>query len=91
MGTRRLLSSPFLGDILGLPYRVLNINHKKELLRGLWVVRSRARGYKSPSMGLYLWLPCPSAHVELPLNLRGGMRMEQRHGILLRGCGLLGV
>ena len=23
--------------VLGLPYRILNINHKKELLRGLWV------------------------------------------------------
>ena len=31
--TRRLLSSSFLG----LPYRILNINHQKELLRGLWV------------------------------------------------------
>ena len=31
--TDRPLSSSFLG----LPYRILNINHKKELLRGLWV------------------------------------------------------
>ena len=31
--THRPLSSSFLG----LPYRILNINHKKELLRGLWV------------------------------------------------------
>ena len=31
--THRPLSSSFLG----LPYRVLNINHKKELLRSLWV------------------------------------------------------
>ena len=23
---------------LGLPYRILNINHKKELLRSLWVL-----------------------------------------------------
>ena len=23
--------------VLGLPYRVLNVSHKKELLRGLWV------------------------------------------------------
>ena len=30
--THRPLSSSFLG----LPYRVLNINHRKELLRGLW-------------------------------------------------------
>ena len=29
----RLLSSSFLG----LPCRILNMNHKKELLRGLWV------------------------------------------------------
>ena len=31
--THRLLSSSFLG----LPYRILNINHEKELLRSLWV------------------------------------------------------
>ena len=31
--THRPLSSSFLE----LPYRVLNTNHKKELLRGLWV------------------------------------------------------
>ena len=31
--THRLLSSSFLG----LPYRILNMNHKKELLRSLWL------------------------------------------------------
>ena len=31
--THRLLSSSFLG----LPYRIRNMNHKKELLRSLWV------------------------------------------------------
>ena len=31
--THRLLSSSFLG----LPYRILNMNPKKELLRSLWV------------------------------------------------------
>ena len=31
--THRLLSSSFLG----LPYRILNMNHKQELLRSLWV------------------------------------------------------
>ena len=31
--SHRLLSSSFLG----LPYRIPNINHKKELLRSLWV------------------------------------------------------
>ena len=35
MGTHRLLSSSFLG----LPYRILKMNHKKELLRSLWVVQ----------------------------------------------------
>ena len=33
VGTHRPPSSSFL------PYRILNINHKKELLRGLWVLR----------------------------------------------------
>ena len=28
---------PLSNSLLGLPYRILNINHKKELLRGLWV------------------------------------------------------
>ena len=28
---------PRSSSVLGLPYRILNINHKKELLRGLWV------------------------------------------------------
>ena len=32
--THRLLSSSFLG----LPYRILNMNHKKELPRSLWVI-----------------------------------------------------
>ena len=31
--THRLLNSSFLG----LPYRILNMNHKKELLKSLWV------------------------------------------------------
>ena len=35
-GTHRPLSSSFWG----LPYRILNIDHKKELLRGLWVTIS---------------------------------------------------
>ena len=34
VSTHRPLSSSFLG----LPYRILNLNHKKELLRGLWVI-----------------------------------------------------
>ena len=28
---------PLSSSFLGLPYRILNINHKKELLRGPWV------------------------------------------------------
>ena len=37
--THRPLSSSFLG----LPYRILNMNHKKELLRGLWVGFARLK------------------------------------------------
>ena len=29
---------PLSSSFLGLPCRILNINHPKELLRGLWVV-----------------------------------------------------
>ena len=28
---------PLSSSFLGLPYRILDMNHKKELLRGLWV------------------------------------------------------
>ena len=45
--THRPLSSSFLG----LPYRILNINHNKEPLRGLWVrplQLSHVRPFLSP-------------------------------------------
>ena len=35
--THRPLSRSFWG----LPYRILNIDHKKELLRGLWVTQAK--------------------------------------------------
>ena len=28
---------PLSSSLLGLPYRILDINHKTELLRGIWV------------------------------------------------------
>ena len=34
---------PLSSSFLGLPYRILNINHKKELLRGLWVQSSKVK------------------------------------------------
>ena len=34
---------PLSSSFLGLPYRVLNINHKKELLRGLEPFLAEAR------------------------------------------------
>ena len=34
---------PLTSSFLGLPYRILNIDHKKELLGGLWVARREAR------------------------------------------------
>ena len=46
--THRSLNRSFLG----LPYRILNINHKKELLRGLWVrFRLHGAGLRAPSRG----------------------------------------
>ena len=34
---RRVTHRPLSSSFLGLPYRILHILHKKELLRGLWV------------------------------------------------------
>ena len=36
-GRSFLTHRPPSSSFLGLPYRILNIDHKKELLRGLWV------------------------------------------------------
>ena len=36
---------PLSSSYLGLPYRISNINHKKELLRGLWVVSILAQAH----------------------------------------------
>ena len=43
IATHRPLSSSFWG----LPYRILKINHKRELLRGLWV----ATGWLASQLG----------------------------------------
>ena len=60
--THRPLSSSFWG----LPYWILNINHKKELLRGLWaktpnpkrtISRPKSRRFRGvfpPSLGLHM-------------------------------------
>ena len=37
MGARMITQRPLSSSFLGLPCRILNLNHKKELLRGLWV------------------------------------------------------
>ena len=59
MLTHRPLSSSFLG----LPYRILNLNHTKELLRGLWVSHCKFRASrrnlqgrhdKNPALASYL-------------------------------------
>ena len=36
---RQTTHRPLNSSVLGLPYRIPNINHKKELLRSLWVGR----------------------------------------------------
>ena len=38
VGWNLLTHRPLSSSFLGLPYRLLNIRHKKELLRGLWVI-----------------------------------------------------
>ena len=35
-GPRYLPIGPIRSSFLGLPYRILDINHKEDLLRGLW-------------------------------------------------------
>ena len=44
--THRPLSSSFLG----LPYRILSSNHKKELLRGLWIPMKKLQAKPEPSI-----------------------------------------
>ena len=46
IATHRLLSSSFLG----LPYKILNINHKKQLLRSLWVSPLAAVGNRGQQL-----------------------------------------
>ena len=58
MLTHRPRSSSFLG----LPYRILNVNHKKELLRSLWVVLSLPRGTRRVVQGSFE-AACPSISV----------------------------
>ena len=59
--------SPLSSSFLGLPCRILNINHKKELLRGLWVwtmsgfCGSRPRNKR----------PCPSSQLLESLTRKG--------------------
>ena len=36
-GQRLYTHRPLCSSCLGLPYRILSLDHKKELLRGLWV------------------------------------------------------
>ena len=42
-----LTHRPLSRSSLGLPYRILNISHKKELLRGLWVVNKASAQVQS--------------------------------------------
>ena len=56
--THRPLSSSFLG----LRYRILNINHKKELLRGLWV---GLRGWSAGSPKRNEGRPCKAPDEDL--------------------------
>ena len=46
-GGLRFTHRPLSSSFLGLPYRILNINHKKELFGGLWVGFREFRVYCS--------------------------------------------
>ena len=37
LGSNGFTHRPLSSSFLGLPYRIVNIHHKKELHRGLWV------------------------------------------------------
>ena len=43
---RDITHRPLSSSILGLPLRILNINHKQELLRGLWVTFRTQKRFK---------------------------------------------
>ena len=64
--THRPLSSSFLG----LPYRILNISHKKELLRGLWAEALCFGGGWNPALrtSLFPGVPHESPTAEGPQN-----------------------
>ena len=49
MDAHRTLSS----SLLGLPYRILIMNHKKELLRGLWICSTGLR-FSSSGFGVFV-------------------------------------
>ena len=76
-----LTHRPLSSSLLGLPYRIQNINHKKERLRGLWVTL-RDSGVRAPRLpALRYWaidsgaLNCARAIIEAtvdPLFLHGG-------------------
>ena len=59
-----LTHRPHSSSFLGLPYRILNMNPKKELLRGLWVVQLR-RGMRAS---------CNTKASTFPLPGPGGWR-----------------
>ena len=59
--THRLLSSSFLG----LPYRILNMNHQKELLRSLWVLLMHEEEWGSVTVRQRFEV-CPENSKEVP-------------------------
>ena len=56
-------------SFLGLPYRILNISHKKELLRGLWVLL-RVEGLRVEGLAL-----------AVGLSRALGFRVERAYGM----------
>ena len=73
--THRPLSSSFLG----LPYRILNINHKKELLSCLWVCTLLARYFFWLAAGTFFWVICWHFGQQFTLRIS-----SQIHGDVLK-------
>ena len=70
----RLTHRPLSSSFLGIPYRILNISHKKELLRRLWVgISIEAATDSGPDTHLCAWKGPGRSHGRLWQN---GKRVE---------------
>ena len=65
---RETAHRPLSSSFLGLPYRIRSINHKKELLKGPWVVSGRLTFLKIRIEAGTLLLPALNEYKTNPKN-----------------------